>query len=164
MGKKKDQTARCVACGAEGMREEKRTVTYPVDLPFTVELVDATVRVCDACGEEEVSIPHMENLHRMLMQAVVRKPGRLPPQSIRYLRKWLGWSGVDFARVFETTPETVSRWENGKLEMNAQADILLRHIAETGEPIRDYALHDEEHAEEPMKFVSRGRDWAMAAK
>jgi putative zinc finger/helix-turn-helix YgiT family protein len=78
------------------------------------------------CGETYTSIPAIEGLHRQIAAAVIRKKGRLAPAEIRFLRKWLGWSGVDFAKRTGTKPETVSRWENGRTLMGPQADRLLR--------------------------------------
>jgi putative zinc finger/helix-turn-helix YgiT family protein len=76
-----------------------------------VVLIDVEVRRCPACGERTVVIPRIEALHRALAMTVIARPGRLAPQEIRFLRKWLGWSGQDFARHFGVTPTTVSRWE-----------------------------------------------------
>jgi transcriptional regulator with XRE-family HTH domain len=93
-----------------------------------VILLGVEVRRCQGCGAEEVAIPRIEELHR------------LAPAEIKYLRKWLGWSGVDFARHMGTTPETVSRWEQGRVPMSPQADRLLRLMVTTRAPVADYAL------------------------
>jgi putative zinc finger/helix-turn-helix YgiT family protein len=98
------------------------------------------VRRCQKCAAEEVAIPRIEELHRLIAQALIRRPHRLTPAEIKYLRKWLGWSGVDFARHMGTTPETVSRWEQGRVPMSAQADRLLRLMVSTRAPAVDYTL------------------------
>jgi transcriptional regulator with XRE-family HTH domain len=71
---------------------------------------------------------------------VVRKRSPLVPAEIRFLRKWLGWSGVDFAAHIGVTPETVSRWEAGSLAMGAAADRLLRLMIANKAPVQDYSL------------------------
>ena len=43
-----------------------------------------------------------------------RKKRRLAPEEIKFLRKSLGWAGVDFAKHMGATPETVSRWETAR--------------------------------------------------
>jgi putative zinc finger/helix-turn-helix YgiT family protein len=105
-----------------------------------VVLLGVDVRRCQKCGAEEVAIPRIEELHRLMAQAVIRRPHRLVPAEIKYLRKWLGWSGVDFARHMGTTPETVSRWEQGRVPMSPQADRLLRLMVATRAPVADYTL------------------------
>ena len=58
--------------------------------------------------------------------AVICKRPRLTSAEVRYLRKWLRWSGRECADYLGTATETVSRWENGKLPIGIQADRLLR--------------------------------------
>jgi len=77
-----------------------------------------------------------------IAMALIRHPGRLTPNEIRFLRKWLGWSGVDFAKHMGVTPETVSRWEsvdNGK-PMGGTAERLLRLAVAHGQPIDEYPI------------------------
>jgi putative zinc finger/helix-turn-helix YgiT family protein len=107
-------------------------------LPY-VTLQQAEVSRCPNCGETEVAIPYIEALHRAIATALVRKPARLAPEEIRYLRKYLGWSGVDFAAHMGTAPETVSRWEQGKTPIGTIADRLLRLLVVTQLPVRDYS-------------------------
>jgi putative zinc finger/helix-turn-helix YgiT family protein len=105
-----------------------------------VTLVNDEVRRCRKCGEYEVVIPQIEQLHRLLAFVLARKQERLTPDEVRYLRKYLGWSGKDFAEHFGVTQETVSRWEQGKAPMSAQADRLLRLMVVYQEPAADYSL------------------------
>jgi putative zinc finger/helix-turn-helix YgiT family protein len=98
------------------------------------------VTTCERCGETYTSIPAIEELHRQIAAAVIRKKGRLAPAEIRFLRKWLGWSGVDFAKRTGTKPETVSRWENGKASMSPQADRLLRLLIAKEAPVMEYPV------------------------
>ena len=98
------------------------------------------VTTCERCGETYTSIPAIEELHRQIAAAVIQKKGRLAPAEIRSLRKWLGWSGVDFAKRTGTKPETVSRWENGKALMGPQADRLLRVLVAKATPVMEYSV------------------------
>jgi putative zinc finger/helix-turn-helix YgiT family protein len=98
------------------------------------------VTTCRRCGETYTSIPAIEGLHRQIAAAVIRKKGRLAPPEVRFLRKWLGWSGVDFARRTGTKPETVSRWENGRAVMGPQADRLLRVLVAKETPVMEYSV------------------------
>lgn len=62
---------------------------------------------------------------------------RLP---IRFLRKGLGFSGVDLAAHIGVTAETVSRWGQGATPMGTTADRLLRWMVLTREPLSHYPL------------------------
>ena len=96
------------------------------------------VRRCPNCGEYEIVIPHLAALHRAIATALLQKRSRLTPAEIRFLRKSLGWSGVDIARAMGAASETVSRWENGSATMGVQADKLLRLMVVHVQPVQDY--------------------------
>jgi putative transcriptional regulator len=133
-----------------------------------VVLVGVNVNDCPKCGKHAVSIPNIEGLHRTLARAVAEKSDRLVPQEIRFLRKQLGYSGVDFAGVMGKSPETVSRWEKTTepLKMDSSAERLLRLMVMTRDPIQEYPLSRlsqiTKHAPAPIKLsIRRERDrWA----
>lgn len=106
----------------------------------TVTLANVEVRRCSECGEYEVDIPRMEELHRVMAQEVASKSARLTAQEVRFLRKYLGFSGVDFAATLDVTPETVSRWETGKKQMSPVAERALRLMVFVRSPIDQYPL------------------------
>jgi putative transcriptional regulator len=129
----------CLSCGAK-MKTRKENVHYTAcGLPH-VTLRNIEVSRCPQCGAEEMAIPRIEALHTVIARALMTKPSRLDAAEIRYLRKYLGWSGVDFAAHMGTTRETVSRWENGQALMGAQADRLLRLMVATKGRVKDYSL------------------------
>jgi putative zinc finger/helix-turn-helix YgiT family protein len=134
-----------------------------------VVLVGVEVQRCPHCGENAVSIPHIEDLHRAIAMALIRHPGRLVPAEIRFLRKWLGWSGVDFAKHMGVTPETVSRWESVEnlKPMGGTAERLLRLAVAHGQPTDDYPIDmltevsDEHVAKAALLAMKPGRTgWA----
>ena len=129
----------CVECGG-AMKTARENFRYDACGLRGVTLVGVEVSRCPGCGEYEVSIPRIEDLHRGIARALARKPSRLVGAEIRYLRKWLGWSGVDFAAYMGVTAETVSRWENGTASMAGTAERLLRLLVLTREPVQDYSL------------------------
>jgi putative zinc finger/helix-turn-helix YgiT family protein len=107
-----------------------------------VTLVGVEVRRCAACGEHEVVIPKIEQLHRVIAHAVITQRARLTGAEVRFLRKYLGWSGVDFARHMGVTAESVSRWENDREPMSPTADRLVRLMVVTREPVSSYSLDE----------------------
>lgn len=129
----------CLECGGK-MTSSRETVKYDASGLSGITLRNVEVRRCARCGRYEVVIPKIEQLHQLIAAIVIRKTDALAAEEIRFLRKYLGWSGVDFAAHMGATAETVSRWENGKLAMSAQADRLLRAMVALGEPQSDYTL------------------------
>lgn len=129
----------CEQCGGPTTTARENFRYTASGLP-NVTLVGVDVTRCPKCGAFEVDIPKIDELHRTIARAVVVKPAPLTPEEVRFLRKWIGWSGVDFASHMGVTPETVSRWENGNLKMGAAADRLLRLMVVNRAPVEDYSL------------------------
>jgi putative transcriptional regulator len=125
--------------------------------------------VCPSCGETEVVIPNVEDLQSVIATNVATQPERLKPEEIRFLRVHLGFSGTDFASAIDVAPETVSRWENGRAQMEPPTEKLLRMLvrAKAG-PFRDYeelALYASKRtkARSDRRFVPEKGHWKIAA-
>jgi putative zinc finger/helix-turn-helix YgiT family protein len=102
---------KCIDCGrspVEIRRENHRYVECGLE---SVTIVNAEVRHCPECGENEYVIPDIEGLHACIANVIASKPEQLVPKEIRFLRKYLGLSTKDFAAKIGVRPETVSRWE-----------------------------------------------------
>jgi putative zinc finger/helix-turn-helix YgiT family protein len=157
---------KCMECGAE-VTSARETFNYKASgLPVT--LVNVEVRRCKACGEYEVVIPRMEELHTTIAHVVIDKKARLAPAEIRFLRTHLGWSGTDFAKHIGVAAATVSRWENGHEPMGPQADRLLRLMVLTKEPVSDYSLDrlvgvDAEAKPATIKLAASKNGWKAPA-
>ena len=128
---------KCHKCGGELTVTKGRHQYTASGLPNVV-LVGVDLRTCPACGTSDIAIPRLALLHRTIALAVAKSTARLAGAEIRFLRKHIGWSGVDFARHFGITPETVSRWENEREQMGAAADRLLRVLALRDQPVEAY--------------------------
>lgn len=132
---------KCMACGkrpVETRRESHRYTECGLDF---VTLLNVQVRHCTHCGETEYVVPNVEQLHSLIASIVAAKPERLVPSEIRFLRKYLGYSSVDFAKAIGVAPETVSRWENvyaPKL-MTLGLERFLRLMVMYQKPATSYA-------------------------
>jgi putative zinc finger/helix-turn-helix YgiT family protein len=141
----------CNQCGGKQATRRENYLYAACGLP-NVTLVGVEVRRCANCGDHEVVIPRIEELHRVLAAAVVRQTSRLTKDEIRFLRKYLGYSGVDFAKVVGVSPETVSRWENGKEKMGSSAEKLVRMLVVHTQPTRHYSIESlAKISERPLK-------------
>jgi putative zinc finger/helix-turn-helix YgiT family protein len=117
------------------------------------------------CGERVVSIPKLAQLHEVIAFAVAKQPARLNGQQVRFLRKYLGWSGVQFAEVLGVDPTTVSRWETGAASMGSGAERFLRLAVFRLRPIEDYptetlaAVAKDEAPRATIRLAATGRGW-----
>ena len=132
---------KCPLCGGR-MTSKRENYRYDACGLPNVTLLGVEVRRCAKCGEHEVVIPRIEELHRVLAAAIVRRTSRLTGQEIRFLRKFLGYSGVDFSKVVGVSPETLSRWENAKEKMGPIAENLVRMLVVHEQPTREYRVQE----------------------
>jgi putative zinc finger/helix-turn-helix YgiT family protein len=157
-----NQIMKCVNCGGS-MKTERRAHRYTESGLSNVTLLNVEVRTCPACGEQEIVIPHIEDLHRLIARAVMVKPSTLSPDEIRFLRKWLGFSSTDFALAMGVRPETVSRWESKSTRqpMAATAERLLRLMVANQEPVEKYPidLFKTQPRVKPAPLKFRAPDW-----
>jgi putative zinc finger/helix-turn-helix YgiT family protein len=145
---------KCAECHAE-MTSRRENYKYDASGLPNVTLLGVEVRICPDCGEREVVIPKIEELHRAIARAVIGKAARLVPEEVRFLRKVLGLSGADFAKRMGVDPTTVSRWETGTQPIGPQADRLLRLMVVVSPPKSDYAvetLADIEDDAKPLRL------------
>src|SRR5262249_46395388 len=123
-------------CGGT-LRVKKEVVPFDQAMGLPGVMLYTDVARCPKCHSYEVLIPNIDGLHRAIAREIVRRPARLSPPEVRFLRKVLGWSGRDFAEHMGTSVETVSRWETGATPIGAQADRLLRLMVMTRDPVSD---------------------------
>src|SRR6266849_10082587 len=156
---------KCPQCGGVTKTRREPAYRYAESGLSNVVLIKAvTTTSCSKCGEVYTGFRAIERLHKAIATALIRKKGRLAPEEIRFLRKSLGWSGVDFARRMGTTKETVSRWESGKLPMGPQADRLLRMLVAKSTPVehgRRSLTGGRERTGETGESRARGRSERM---
>jgi putative zinc finger/helix-turn-helix YgiT family protein len=134
------KTMKCTRCGTTMHATVQTNHRYTECGLDNVVLVGVEVRTCKQCGNESVVIPRITELHKKLAQMVAVKAEKLAPAEIKFLRKYLGWSGADFARYVGVTAETVSRWENGAQTMGPVSERLLRLCALKVDPVDDYTV------------------------
>jgi len=163
----------CTDCGSEMTTGTENYRYDQCGLPYVV-LENVQVSRCQKCGAHEVSIVGLEALHHFIAYAVAQKGTRLTQEELRFLRKYLGFSGSDFAKIVGVKPETVSRWENGAKPPSPVADRLVRMLAISTEPATRYPIDHSKvikhlreidgTVSEPVRVEAKleGKEWAPA--
>lgn len=140
----------CLECGEE-MESRIGSVPYKA-LPGTF-LSGIRIHECPNCAEVEVEIPRITELNSLLARVLICQTTRLTGPQVRFLRKYLGLSGTDFARRMGVSKESVSRWETEKQHISPSNDRLLRLMVAYEEPIEDYAAQLANVAQEAAHSV-----------
>lgn len=133
---------KCVDCGSSKVQTRRETRRYDESGVEGITVDDVEITHCDDCGAESVGFKDILGLHRRIALELAARPERLGPKEIRFLRAYLGLSGVEFATRMGARPETVSRWEREKdpQPMGVVAERFLRLMAVVHERPVDMAL------------------------
>jgi DNA-binding XRE family transcriptional regulator len=104
----------CVECrGTMTERETRFDVSVRLEHSSAAVRVPVPGWVCEVCESARYDA---ESLQRAELAAAVSliDRGVRSGMSFRFVRKALGYKAADLARLLAVTPETVSRWENGR--------------------------------------------------
>lgn len=142
---------KCRACRQGELVITRKNYRYTESGLSNVVLQDVEVRSCPLCDDEQVVLPRVTELHRAIALAVVRSNARLSGEEVRFLRKYMGFSGGDFAARMGVDPSTVSRWENGHEPIGSLADRVLRLMVVRDRPVEEYPLDELIHIVEKEK-------------
>ena len=156
----------CVRCGGS-MKTSRGTHRYTEAGLSNVTLLDVELRRCSRCGEQELVTPRVDDLHRAIARTLSRQIAPLMPEAVRFLRKWLGLTSHQLARVMGVSRETVCRWERveAPCRLTPPADRLLKLVAAQHARADPYPLdllaRMRRARAAPIVLVSP--DWAVAA-
>jgi putative zinc finger/helix-turn-helix YgiT family protein len=151
---------RCSDCGGEAT-VKKGTYRFAECGVDNVVLKGIELIECPACGNVDPVIPSMTELFRVIAMAMIAKPQPLTGAEVRYLRKYAGMNGEQFARMLHTDKTTLSKWENGAINIGSKTDLLIRAIAlqigpglkdEAERLIRNFEAINEDTAEQPHRL------------
>jgi len=160
---------KCRECGGAEMRSEKREHRYIESGLENVWIEGLTFHVCPA-GHELMSIPALAKLHRAIALALVSADRRFSGDEVRYMRKYLGLSNQDFARIMGVSEGQASRWATGAVDIGGSAENLLRVLVRRGVKPDGYPVDDVEYlkglapvADPAIRLRRSSTDWRPAA-
>lgn len=104
---------KCAKCGHK-MESMEGVHRYDECGLKNIHLIDIPMYKCTSCGETEVEIPAMEELHLLLGLIVVYQAKELTSDDVRYLRKHMAYSQEELASKLGVTRASVARWETNE--------------------------------------------------
>lgn len=121
------KTVTCSNCGADTRIIRDRYNLVDMGIPAVVTNME--MAECDKCGNVDPIIAHLDDLMRTVAVAVVCSPSPLRGTDVRFLRKYIGKTAEEFARLLSVDKTTVSKWENDRDPVGNQSDRLMRLLA-----------------------------------
>ncbi len=86
--------------------------------------IDARGERCRACGEILYDLTESKRQERVLAKELAARGVRTGTE-FKLVRKAAGLRAVEVARMLDVTPETVSRWETGTVEVPRAAAYVI---------------------------------------
>ncbi len=85
--------------------------------------------VTDDAGEQVYCIPNIVSLHRAIAHAIVTQETGLSGRELRFLRTEMGLSQAALGEILKVSRLTLNRWEHGKTDIAANAEVVIRMLA-----------------------------------
>lgn len=83
----------------------------------------------DDAGEENIRIPNVRSLHRLISMVIVTSAGTLTGPELRYLRTEMGLTQTQLGELVHRERLTVSRWERGESTLDGATEAYIRILA-----------------------------------
>lgn len=89
-------------------------------------IIEGASFVSDDKGIAVIKIPNVNGLHHAIAHGIVVRHAMMNGHEMRFLRSEMGMTQSELAAMIHREPLTVSRWERGETEIDANAETLIR--------------------------------------
>ena len=123
----------CPECG-HGTVQTRRILNYKTKIKGYPFVVDETLAgECDQCRAHSFAPQETKRWEELFTNSLEAQQAFLSPAEIRELRKSLGLSMEDFARLIGATRQSISTWEKERRSSPPlrTADLLMRIIQQS---------------------------------
>ena len=126
----------CPEC-EQGRVQARRILNYKTKIrgyPFVVD--EALIGECDQCGARSFAPQETQRWEELFTKSLEAHHAFLCPEEIKTLRKSLGLSMEDFARLIGTTRQSLSMWEKSERPSPPArtADLLMKLVRQSLSP------------------------------
>jgi len=116
----------CSNCNSPAPVERGNYQFEEMGLPVVLQRIKLVK--CARCGNVDPIIPHMNDLMHALAWAVIGQPSKLDGREIRFLRKYVGKSAGEFAKLLHVDHTHLSKVENEHTDIGDTTDKLVRFV------------------------------------
>ncbi len=118
---------KCHNCNGENFTTRTVEVTTRIG---SHKVIDGSVRrpVCDNCGEYTLPSTTLEKIELRAAIVALSDAEQATGAMIRFARKALGMTQVEFAGALDATGESVSRWEREERPMEKWVPIAVKGL------------------------------------
>lgn len=89
-------------------------------------IIDGLDPIVDDDGDIVHSIPNIAGLHRVMARVIVDHAKGISGKELRFLRTEMGMTQAELAKMVHREHLTVGRWERGEIDIDNNAEVLIR--------------------------------------
>lgn len=116
---------RCFACKSENLEKISKLLSRTVAGRTFEAMVPATQ--CVQCGDGGYEITDLLEFDRAIAKELASS-GEMSAEAFRFMWRGAGFEAREIAELLDVTPETISRWSQGKLPIERQPFMLLASL------------------------------------
>lgn len=133
----------CMSCNStKKMNEEIVSHKYSESGLSNITLLGVTKYHCDNCGETTYNLGDVNQLNKLIVNSLIRKDSLLNGEEVKFLRKFMGYSGEMLGKIMGYTKDHIYKVESGSQEVNITIDHMMRFAVVNKDPDRYYDVHD----------------------
>ena len=83
----------------------------------------------DDDGDEVITIPAINELHRVIAEGIVRHEHGMSGEELRFLRTEMGMTQAELARLVHRDKQSVGRWERNEKDLDSASETVIRRQA-----------------------------------
>ncbi len=106
------------------METKKETFIFH-GLGFPIQLIDCPMK--KVIGEWVIDI-NLNALQLFIFKGLIHKPSPLEGKEVRFMRKFMGLTTVDFGKMLGVTHAAVVKWEKEQVNMSLVQDVYIRML------------------------------------
>lgn len=91
--------------------------------------INGIVPMVDDDGDEVILIKHINQLHLVIAEAIVRHAKGMNGAELRFLRTEMGHTQAELAKLVHKDKQTIGRWERSEIEIDSAVEAVIRRIA-----------------------------------
>ncbi len=91
--------------------------------------IDGLEIVLDDDGDEVITIPAINELHRVIAMGIVSHEHGMSGGELRFLRTEMGYTQAELSILVHHDKQSIGRWERSEFEIDSSAEAIIRRLA-----------------------------------
>lgn len=92
-------------------------------------MIDGLVPLVDDDGDEVITIPAVNELHRVIALGIVEHQHGISGDELRFLRTEMGLTQAELAAIVHRDKQSIGRWERSEIAIEGAAETIIRRLA-----------------------------------